>query len=268
VLAGNVAAAALLVYCVVPQPALSPRSGGQDSARALPLAASAAPSASAVSHAGIDEEHYTPFIARPAFSAATEALEQGDHAKALAEITRAVKAAPPEAADRARLALFTGLVAERAGEAEQALAAFEQADQPSYVLFGHARIGRARALAALGRAAEALTLAKSAPDEPALLAEKRRVIADAARARGDLATTRDALRAGVEGAKAPERWSLSLALAEVLLDAKPGPVTSEQAIEALSLSRRVGAEAAARSELASKAQELEATALAALPAAA
>jgi len=265
VLAGNVAGAALLVYCA------APRSGERaaPAVQAPTPAAASAPVAAAKSAAPPDdklaEEHFTPFVALPTFAAVAEALEQDDAVRALAELDRALKAAPPAPRDVQRVALFTGLVAERAGEHARALAAFEMADQPSYVLFGHARAGRASMLVLLGRAAEALTLARGIPDEPALAAAKRAAIASAARAAGDFDTAIATLRTTVASAPAAERWTAALALAEVLLDPKARAVTREGTLEALTLARAVGAEAASRRELSRRAEELAGRALAALP---
>jgi len=266
VLAGNVVGAGLLVYCAAPRSGEQPDPAVRATTTPTP---SATPPRAAASAAPADdrlaEEHFTPFVARPAFAAVADALEQGDPARALNEIDRAVKAAPPAPPDVPRVALFTGLVAERAERRERALAAYEAADRPSYVLFGHARAGRANMLVQLGRAAEGLALARSIPDEPALVATKRAAIAAAARASGDVDTAMATWRTTVASAPAAERWTAALSLAELLLDPTARAVTRDGALEALRLARNVAAEAAGRREISRRAEEIAGRALAALP---
>lgn len=264
-LSGNVAAAALLVYCAAPGPTVAPPAPPPPAPRAVPLA-SAAPSP-APSHADLDAERFTPIIALPAFAAVASALEERDPVRALAELERLEKALPPSHEDQPRRALLLGLMAERASQPALALAAFERAERPGYALFGHARAGKARALAALGRAAEALAAARAVPEEPALSGQKRLATARAAWAAGERETALAAYRSHLTGAKGPERWVTATDLANALFAPKPTPPSARvnDVLEALSLVRRVSAEAPPAGEAAREASGLAEALLAALP---
>jgi soluble lytic murein transglycosylase len=265
-LAGNIAAAGLLVYCAAPLPTEAPPAPPP---RALPSTPVAAGVTSAVPvHADVAAERFTPFTALPAFAKVADALEERDSKRALDELELLEKTSPPSLEDAPRLALLAGLVAERAGEPGRALLAFERAERPSYVLFGHARAGKARVLAALGRPLEALGAARGIPDEPSLAGQKRLATARAAWSAGERATALAAYRShlAVVG-RGSERWATALGLASALLDPRPTPARERvpDVLEALSLVRRVAAEAPPSSEPAAQARALETELLAALP---
>jgi soluble lytic murein transglycosylase len=265
-LSGNVAAAALLVYCAAPLPSgappPSPPRPPAAAARALP-APSAAPF-----HADLAVERFTPLVALPGFELVAEALEDREPKRALAELDRIGKASPPAPGEAARISLLTGLVAERASEPARALFAFERADHPDYALYGHARAGKSRVLTALARPLEALAAARAIPDEPALAGQKRLAVARAAWAVGERETALAAYRSHHAVAKGSERWATALSLASALLEPKPTPASERvaDALEALSLARRVKAESATNGDVAVQAASIEAASLAALPA--
>jgi soluble lytic murein transglycosylase len=264
-LSGNVAAAALLVYCAAPSstqapPVSSPRPAlGPPSASTTPVPPPP--------HADLDADRFTPVAAMPAYAGVAAALEERDYSRALAELDRLDKEAPAATDDAPRRALLTGLVAERAAQPARALAAFERAERPGYVLFGHARAGKARVLVALGRAADGLAAAKAIPDEPALGSQKRLATARAAWAAGERETALAAYRSQLAVAKGAERWAIATSLAAALLEPKPTPPSERPAdvVEALSLARRVEAEAPPGGEVSRQAASLEEALLAALP---
>jgi soluble lytic murein transglycosylase len=143
-LSGNVAAAALLVYCGAPLPTEAPPSPPP---RPLPVAPlpSAFPSAAPL-HADLAAERFTPLIALPGFEAVAEALEDRDPKRALGELERVGKASPPATDDAPRVALLTG--AARAIPDEPALA-------------GQKRLATAHAAWAAGERATALAAYRS-----------------------------------------------------------------------------------------------------------
>ncbi len=255
------------MVCQVPRGVVAPDS---DPKLARTAALSSLPSGTHPAPAppsGIGEERFTPIVTEPAFAAVAAALEQGDAKLALVELDRAVAAHPPAEADAPRVALFTGLSAERASDAGRALAAYERADVAGYVLSGHAKVGKSRALLALGRSAEALAVARSVPEEPSLTSARRLALADAALGVGDRPAALAALRAELAASSGKSGWGVALRLAELSLapasDGKPPEASA--VLTALSLARRVAAEAAAQDETARRATDLEARALAALP---
>jgi len=75
-----------------------------------------------------------------------DAVEAGDARRAALELDRRVAAVPPAAPDAPSLSLLSGLWHERAGEPGPALAAYERARVPEFVLSPYAAAGRARAL--------------------------------------------------------------------------------------------------------------------------
>jgi soluble lytic murein transglycosylase len=264
-LAGNAATLSLLVHCATPQPTEAPPAPPPLPTAAAPLGSAPPPGASA--HADLDAARFTPLVALPAFAGVASALDDRDYTRALAELDRIEKESslPPD--DASRFTLLVGLVAERAAQPARALDAFERAERPGYVLFGHARAGKARVLATLGRAPDALAAAKAIPDEPALSGQKRLATARAAWAAGERETALAAYRSHLAVAKGPERFGTAIGLAAALLEPKPTPATERPAdvLEALSLVRRVGAEASPNAEVARQAVSLEAALLAALP---
>jgi soluble lytic murein transglycosylase len=201
-----------------------------------------------------------------------EAVDAGDARRASAELGARLATAPPAAADAASLALFAGLLHERAGELQPALSAFERAKAPGYALSAFASAGRARALILLGRSSEALAEARALPAQPSLDGIRHDLLADAAFAAGDRAAGLDVLRQALSAGKSnAERWPRELRLARELLVAPGGAdagaqPSREAVLEALALARRVEALAATSPELAKKAHELVTRALALLPA--
>jgi soluble lytic murein transglycosylase len=219
--------------------------------------------------AGLAEEAFTPWLTRPGFERVAEAVEAGDARLASAELALRLAAAPPAAADAPSLALLAGLFHERAGEHALALAAFERAKVEGFPLSAFAAAGRARALIALRRGAEALIEARALPAQPSLDGTRHDLLADAAFVAGERQGGLDALRQALSaGATSAERWSRELRLArELLIPASDaGATPAREAVdEALALARRVQALAATKPELAKQARELEAQALALLP---
>ena len=222
--------------------------------------------------APVGEERFAPWLTRAGFERVAEAVEAGDARRAALELDRRVLAVPPAAPDAASLSLLSGIWHERAGEPGPALAAYEQARVPDFVLSPYAAAGRARTLLALGRGAEALAEARALPEVPCVSATRHELIAQAAFSAGERAVGLEVLRSAVKaGSGGPrERWSLALRLAGELLsprDADGGvaPVDAASAAEALALARKVAAEAAATVELAKRATELIEQALDALP---
>jgi soluble lytic murein transglycosylase len=238
-----------------------------------PAAAAEAPLGSEPTDGGLVEEAFSPWLTRPGFERVADAVDAADAPRAAAELEARLKAAPPRPADAPSLSLLAGLLHERAGEAALALAAFERAKGASgFALTGYAAAGRARALLALGRAAEGLTEARALPDEPSLAVQRRDLLVDAAFAAGERAAALDALRAQIkQPLDAAERWSREVRLARELLtpptevDGGTTPVSSDELHEALALARRVEAEGAGNAELAKKAADLVARALSLLP---
>jgi soluble lytic murein transglycosylase len=221
--------------------------------------------------ASLVEDAFSPWLTRPGFERVADAVDAGDAARAAAELETRLKAAPPSAEDAPSLALFAGLLHERAAEPALALTAFERAKASGFALTGYAAAGRARALVALGRAPEALAEARALPEEPSLAAQRRDLLVDAAFAAGERAAALAALRAQIEQPLEPvERWSREVRLARELLsppsepDAGPTGVTPAELHEALALARRVEAEGAGNAELAKKAGDLVTQALALL----
>jgi len=195
-------------------------------------------------------------------------VDAGDMRRAAAELDQRLTRAPPVVADRASLALLAGLLHERAGEAAPALAAFEAAKSSDFALAAYAAAGRARALLTLGRAGEALVETRSLPELPSTASTRRTLLVDAALAAGERSAALEALRAelGPTG-DASERWSRAVRLARELLspptdgDGGVASASPPEVHEALTLARRVAAEAAGSTELAKKAEELVARAL-------
>jgi soluble lytic murein transglycosylase len=238
---------------------------GLTPARALASSSAEPPAASLV------EEAFSPWLTRPGFERVADAVDAGDAPRAAAELEARLKAVPPAPADAASLSLLAGLLHERAGEPVLALAAFERAKTSGFRLAAYAAAGHARALVASGRATEGLAEARTLPDEPSLAAERRDLLVDAAFAAGERTAALDALRAQIKlPLEAAERWSREVRLARELLspptDADGGTtvVSSAELHEALGLARRVEAEGAGNAELAKKAAELVARALALL----
>jgi soluble lytic murein transglycosylase len=235
-----------------------------------PAGAAGASARVAASDAGLADDAFTPWLTRPGFERVADAVEAGDARRASSELAGRLAASPPAAADAPSLALLAGLLHERAGESGLALAAFERAKSPGYALTALAAAGRARALIALGRGAEALAEARALPTQPSLDGVRRDLLADAAFAASErelgLATLREALAAST-GTK--ERFVRELGLARELLvpaGADAGAAPAREAIEeALVIARRVEALAATNPELAKKAHELGTRALALLP---
>ncbi|HWP09284.1 MAG TPA: hypothetical protein VNN72_26255, partial [Polyangiaceae bacterium] len=254
-----------------PEPTPSPR---------VPLAATAPSVARPLAQAGaagtpVGEERFAPWLTRPGFERVADAVEAGDARRAASELERRLLASPPDVRDAPSLDLLTGLWHERAGEPAPALAAYERAKTPDFVLAPYAAAGRARVLVALGRGAEALAEARALADVPCVAAGRSELVAQAALAAGERDLALETLRAQAKsGGAARERWAAALKLASELLtphaagDAgMPPPVDAASISEALGLARRVEAEAAASPELEKRAAELEKQALAELPAA-
>jgi soluble lytic murein transglycosylase len=200
------------------------------------------------------------------------ALEERDNSLAATLFADRLAKAPPPAAETASYGYLSAMLFERSGQAERALSGYEAATAPGYVLADRARVGKARALIALGRARDALVELRRTPDAAPLGLERRALLADAAMRAGE----RDAALAewrklAIEAPSSVERWSASTKLAEALLDggaADGGLVvvpSAEAALEALRLARRVAAEAAGSEEVSRRAGELVGRALALLP---
>jgi soluble lytic murein transglycosylase len=220
----------------------------------------------------VAEDRYAPLLLRPGFEEVVRALDDRDDARAATSIAARLAATPPTASDAPSFGYLSGLLYERAGRPAEALRAYEAAALPSYVLSDYARLGKARALLALGRAADAWAEVQRVRAEPALAAARRALLAETAFHAGARDDAVVAWRATVSDAKSTaERWSASEKLARALLDAPPGDggagvVSSQAALEALRLARRVAAEAAGADDVARRAAELVERALAALPA--
>ena len=252
-----------------PEPTPAPR---------VPLAVNAAAPADAARNgapagAPVREERFAPWLTRPGFERVADAMEANDLRRAAFELDQRLAASPPTPSDASSLNLLAGLLHERAGEMSPALAAYERAKFPSFVLAPYAAAGRARALLALGRAVDAFAEARTLADVPCLRAVRDDLVADAALGAGERALGLDALRARVQvDTLSRERWSPALRLARELVtppkEGDAGASTCDPASieEALALCRRVEAEAAANPEFAKKATELAAEALALLPA--
>ncbi len=247
----------------------------QPSPRRTPLGLSPSslptPAPSSAAPATLVEAQFSPWLTRPGFERVADAVDAGDAPRAAAELDARLKAVPPAVADQASLSLLAGLLHERAGEALAALAAYERAKASGFALAAYAAAGRARALLALGRAPEGLAEARALPDEPSLAVQRRDLLVDAAFAAGERAAALDALRAQIKlPLEASERWSRELRLARELLapptdaDGGAAPVTPVELKEALALGERVAAEGAGNAELAKKAGDLVASALALL----
>jgi soluble lytic murein transglycosylase len=238
----------------------------------LPPSASAGSAASAhAAPASLVEDAFSPWLTRPGFERVADAVDAGDAPRAAAELEARLSAAPPRPEDQSSLSLLAGLLHERAGQPAAALTAFERAQASGFALAAYAAAGRARALVALGRAAEGLAEARSLPEQPSLAAQRRDLLVDAAFAAGERAAALDALRAQIKlPLEAAERWSREVRLALELLspptdaDGGTAPVTPADVHEALALARRVEAEGAGNAELAKKAGELVSRALALL----
>ncbi|HEY3497781.1 MAG TPA: lytic transglycosylase domain-containing protein [Polyangiaceae bacterium] len=276
-LAGATLGTALLVlYCAAPRPReVEPPSP--------PVAATApAPRASAsavpvpVKTNELARERFTPLFARPGAEAVARALEEGDAKRAAAALDAQLAASPPAASERASFGMLAGLLHERAGEPAAALGGYELARDSGYPLSGYARAGRARMLVRVGRAGEAFAEAQAIPPESLPTALLLSTVGEAARAAGNRAAALEAARGEVAAAKgAYDRWQASLRLADALLGAgvpsgagsssAGGAPTTQQASEALSLARRVAAEAVGTPELARRAAVLAELALSFLP---
>ncbi|HEX6275462.1 MAG TPA: hypothetical protein VFZ53_20620, partial [Polyangiaceae bacterium] len=219
----------------------------------------------------VAEERYAPLLLQPGFEAVVQALDDRDDGRAATLVAERLAAAPPPPADATSFAYLSARLFERAGRMDQALAAYERAVKPSYVLSDYARAGRARSLIALGRAAEALAEVHRIADDPVLAPTRRTLLGEAAYRSGNRDAALVAWRTTISDALAPvERWTASLKLAAALLeppdpDAGTAAVAKEAALEALNLAQRVAAEAAATDDVARRAGELVERALAALP---
>jgi soluble lytic murein transglycosylase len=220
----------------------------------------------------LGEERFAPWLTRPGLERVAEAAEADDVRRATLELDRWLAANPPPARDAASLSLLAALFHERAADAVGALAAYERAADPSFALAPFASAGRARVLLSLGRATEALAVARALPDLPCLAAARNDLLADAAFAAGERAVGLDALRQRVKSASsARDRATPALRLARELLagpkDVDGGASLPDVAslLESLAVARRVQSEAAGLPDVSKKANELVTLALAALP---
>lgn len=249
------AGALLLLYCrsppeseFPPAPRMVPLGVSSLSARPLAPAAAVPPSE-------LEEARFAPLLARPGFEAVTRAIEDGDDRRAALEFERATLAHPPVPADAASFAFLGGVLAERSSNPVGALAAYDRAKRPDYVLSAYAGAGRARALLLLGKNQEALAEATALPELPALAGTRRLLMAEACFKSGDRGGAMAAWRAELATPSAvTDKSEVALRLADALVTA---PKASDaELLEALSLARRVTAEAAARPEVSRRARTL------------
>jgi soluble lytic murein transglycosylase len=261
------------------------REPGKRAASVAPPRASVAEKTPALADAGaapteLGEERYAPLLLRPGFEEVVRALDDGDVGRAADLVADRLVKAPPSAAEVPSFSYLSALLFERAGRSAEALAAYERANRPDYSLVDYARVGRARSLLALGRAEEALAGVRLVSDTPALARARRALLGDAAFRAGRRDEALTAWRTAIADAPtAQERWAVSTKLAAALLGLPPSdapsqadagaPVvstTTDAALEALRLARRVAAEGAGSDEVSRRAKELEGSALSALPA--
>lgn len=133
-----------------------------------------------------DLEQAVPLLARPELRLAMEALDDDDASKALRIVTTAAKQVKPGEREARRWHYLLGMLAERAGQAQQALKSYEAAAQHPWALSPYAQLGAARAERSLGNEQAALTrlLALNTPGPLAPTVDA--LIAEMAQARGDV----------------------------------------------------------------------------------
>jgi soluble lytic murein transglycosylase len=214
-----------------------------------------APVAAPLPPSELEEARFAPLLARPGFEAVTRAIEDGDDRRAALEFERATLSHPPAAADAASFAFLTGVLAERSSNSVGALSAYDRAKRPDYVLAGYAGAGRARALLLLGKNREALAEATALPELPALAGTRRLLMAEASFKSGDRAGAMAAWRAELAAPSATtDKSEVALRLTDALVTAPKA--NDPELLEALSLARRVTAEAAARPDVSVRARTL------------
>jgi soluble lytic murein transglycosylase len=169
------------------------------------------------------------------------AKDWGAAAKAVHD-ARPLDLTPPDACawDYLEGRLFTA-----AGSTNEALLAFEKAEQPACPLFGHAKLRSAQGIARSGRADEAIARARAVPeDHVALQDDVKMVIAESLAAKGDRAGALPLWRAWLAANPHGSRWvDTSVRLANALLDGVDGPVAEARAREAYDAATRVVVEA-------------------------
>jgi soluble lytic murein transglycosylase len=207
-------------------------------------------------------EQFEPLLSEPRFRAVAEALE-AEQARSAAEALQAAREREPNL-DTPTLALWSGRLWEKAGDAGRALAACERAAVPGALLEEYGRLCAARALLAAGRTKEALARLRERAFLTSAEPERRLLEARTARANGERAAALETFRAFVaEAADGGERARAQLELGELLLAAPQ--VVSAEATEALSLARRAAVTLAAQKTDRARIAELERKALALLP---
>jgi soluble lytic murein transglycosylase len=199
----------------------------------------------------------------PMLARAKAAIAQGDAAAAAQALRTALAEHRPSGEQLARWSYLEGGLRARTGDHAGAASAFEAAAaQPGWILAPYANLGAARALAALGRHAQAAERAAAVPDELPIGAAARLVRADALEAAGSTRAAVDLWKAHLAARRRGHRWAeLSVRVGDWLL--RQGPDAS-RAREAHALLRAVQLEAPA-SAWAARAAELDARALAMVP---
>jgi soluble lytic murein transglycosylase len=205
---------------------------------------------------------FSPLGLDPNFRSAAEALDAGDPARAGIELEAALAKNP--GARTPTVDLWLGRIWERALLPARALEACERGANSSAELSAYAGLCVARSLNALGRPREALLRLDGLSVPEAVLAERELLIARSAALAGDTERAIQTYRGIVAASGETPEPDSALALAELLVSRAAGAGDAE---EALGLARRVRVLQSPDRELSRRAEQLEARALAGLPAA-
>jgi soluble lytic murein transglycosylase len=184
----------------------------------------------------------------PRLALARDRVEAKDDFAAAREVDRVRAEVGLDAREACAWDYLSGRLHLSAGDANEAVAAFERAASAGdggapCALASYARLREAEALVRAGRYDEAVSWARSVSDEIAARDETKLTLADALSGKGDRAGAVTIWRAFLAANPHGLRWvDLSIQLATALLDGVDGPAQSSAA-EAIELTTRILVEA-------------------------
>jgi soluble lytic murein transglycosylase len=217
-------------------------------------------------------EQFAPLLAQPALDKARLAHEAGNPRAAAVAVRAAMAKTPPASSDVARWQMLLARLLEESGDLSGAAASYDLAAGEPWVLAGYARLGAGRTLLRAGRIDAAFERLRAVPLDLPAASETRLLLAEAAFRAGQHDFAIDTWRKHLEAPSPGDASNVSLRLIDALLARAEArktdePIADGDVIDALRLSRKVAAQAAAQRELANRARKLEKRSLEMLPAA-
>lgn len=220
-------------------------------------------------------QDFTPMLARPELSEASQMVEDEKSAGAVLAVEKAMAKTPPAPGEVRRWQYLLGRLREAAGDLHGAAASYDLAAAETWALTEYARLGAGRVLLRAGLHEKGLARLNAIRSDLPISGEVQLLVAEASHRLGRRDAAVEAWRAYLQSADAPRDWmTVALRLAAALIqhaDERRREGASDIDVlpiraEALRAARRVRLEAVSQPTLRARAEGLERQLLDSLPA--